>query len=118
MVRLDEVEATIQELEQQKLTMDSCQKLAVLYTVRDHNKPQTVAATSQPPSIMPSYSTYCMDKRKYQLGQITETAIIDDIRYVCSDLLLLVQRIYNGTDTDAEREQIRAILKEINSKYL
>jgi len=116
MVRLDEVEATIQELEQQKLTMDSCQKLAVLYSVRDHNQPQT--NTAQPFSVMPSYNTYCMDKRKYQLGQITETAIIDDIRYVCSDLLLLVQRIYNGTDTNAEREQLRAVLKEISSKYL
>ena len=119
MMDLTDINATIEELENQKVTFDSCQKLAMLYIVRDHNQEEKpVVAQQATAPLIPSYSAYCMDKRKYQLGQLTEIVVLDDLRFVCSDILLLVQRIYSGSDTEAEKEQIKSIIRELTTKYL
>lgn len=105
---------TIEELESQKATPESIQELAALYTVRDHS-PMYSQYNS---SILPTYNTYCSDKRKCQLGQLSENQVLEDLKFVCSEVLMLMQTLYSGTSSNLEREQLKAVIQQLSSMYL
>ena len=105
---------TIEELEKQEATPESVQELSALYIVRDHNPAYSQANNS----ILPTYNNYCTDRRKCQLGQLAKENVVEDLRFVCSEILILIQNLYSGTTCEQERDQIRLIIQELATKYL
>lgn len=90
------------------------QELAALYIVRDHNP----MYSQNNNTILPTYNDYCTDKRKYQLGQLSQQNVLDDLKFVCSEILILIQNLYSSTSCNQEREIIKHIIQELQIKYL
>lgn len=113
MLNLTEINNTIEELEHGNTTYDSCIKLAALYTVRDKLNTDTVIEEYH--DILPQYQHYVSVKRKYQLGELTDKAIIHSIDSVCQELFEFIQTMYSCTDTDIERTAIKAMINRLNA---
>lgn len=122
MLNLDEINSTIEELENSSTTFDTCNKLASLYIVRQHlqkdNEPvvQTVVhkVETELQDILPHYRKYCDIKRQYQLKEIPESAVYRAMNIVCTEIKEFLHILYSSTDTQEERTIIRQMLQDIN----
>ena len=114
MLDLNEVQKTIDELENGSTTFDTCMKLASLYTVRDHMTGYTVDAVEHEYSdILPSYHKYCDTKRKYQLNEVTKEAVIKSISDVTKEIYEFITTLYGSTDMPEERDEILKTLRRL-----
>ena len=89
MLDLEEINNTIEELENSRTTYDNCLKLASLYIVRENISPKEKPDTDENKAIyndvvkeysdiLPAYSDYCESKRKYQMNEIPS---LQQLRY-------------------------------------
>lgn len=115
MLNLDEIDSTINELENGPTTFDACAKLASLYAVREHLA--TNAVEIELNDILPQYKVYCEVKRKYQLNQLTDTAVYNAMEDVCREITEFIQTLYSSTDTQRERDSISKLCKTLNLQY-
>lgn len=111
---MDEVNNTIAELENSKMTFDTCQKLSSLYIIRDAQK-TTVKddVVKEYSDILPSYTKYCDVKRKYQLSEVSDTQVYHQLELLCSEISEFLQTLYHNTDTQHEHDIIESMLKNI-----
>ena len=120
MLSIEEVENTIIELENGNTTFDSCIKLASLYVVRDHYKPNFAETQteklvkSELHDILPSYVNYCDVKRNYQLGNLSKEAVVTSMKSVGKEIYEFLQTLYSSTDTAEEREILVNSIKSLN----
>lgn len=63
--------------------------------------------------IIPEYNRYKRIKRKYQMHEISDTAVVDSIKRVCSELGEFIQVLYNNTDMRKERIQIESVISSL-----
>ena len=124
MLNITEITNTIAELENGDTTFANCQKLASLYIVRDNfNKEdmqevqtqQVVEVEHELSDILPQYQKYCEIKRKYQMNEVTENAVINSIDNVCREIAEFLQTLYGSTDMQEERDAIKTMLAEVNT---
>ena len=121
MLDMQEVLNTIEEYENKPTTFDTCFKLASLYIVRDNYKPtlQTVVTgksdevKQELADILPAYKKYCSIKKKYQLHELTETAVILSIADVCREISEFVHTLYSSTDMPEEREALKNMIADL-----
>lgn len=109
MLNLEEIDKTIQELENGETTFGTCQKLSYLYIVREHFAKDDVVIAEYN-DILPSYSKYCKVKRKFQLNELPDTDIQPALLAVCKEVKEFLLILYNNTDTQNERELLREML--------
>ena len=126
---IQEVVNTIAQLENDVTTFENCFKLASLYTVRDNYEKQmakeeqpkddvSLITTTEPDDtvereysdILPQYKEYVDIKRKFQLGEIAETAVATQIQKVCLEISEFVRMLYSCTDIPVEREYIKDMI--------
>ena len=69
MLDLEEIDKTIQELENGETNFGTCQKLSYLYIVREHFAKNDAVITEYN-DILPNYSKYCEIKRKFKLNEL------------------------------------------------
>lgn len=112
MIDLEEIDNTIKELESQKLTFDVCQKLANLHTVRQYYQTDD-EVVEEYNDILPSYQKFCEVKRKYQLSEIPEKFVYEQLELLCSEVSEFLKTLYYNTDTQKERDIIEEMLKNI-----
>lgn len=115
MLDIQEIEDTIQDLENSDTTLDNCKILADMYIIRDQyysNNPNKVEQELN--DILPQYQLYRDIKRKYQLQEVTDSAVINSIYNVCKELQEFIQTLYSSTDTQAERDAIVDMIKKLN----
>lgn len=105
MLNLEEINNTIEELENGSTTFDTCSKLASLYIVRD--KLATTNVEEELNDILPQYRIYCNIKRKYQMGEVTEQTLYNSLTAVCKEINEFLHILYVSTDTQYERDMIR-----------
>jgi hypothetical protein len=110
---MEEIENTISELENQSTTFANCEKLANLYIVRDHFATNPVIEEYK--DILPSYSTFCETKRRYQMGEIDEQPVLNDMNKLCIEIQEFLLTLYNNTDMKEERNCIKESLHKIYS---
>lgn len=119
-MNLEEINNTIEALEQSSTTFGNCEKLASLYICRD-NLTKSVQSNPQVEQeindILPQYREYCTIKRRYQLHEISDELVISSMRRVCTEIKEFIQILYSSTDMPDEREQIHEMLSELNSKF-
>lgn len=118
MLNLDEINSTIEELENSSTTFDTCNKLASLYIVRQNIQkediPTVQTVESELQDILPHYRKYCNIKRQYQLKEIAESTVYDAMNIVCTEIKEFLHILYSSTDTQTERNIIRQMLQDIN----
>ena len=116
MLNIDEVNNTIIELENGDTTFDACIKLAALYTVKQHYKhSETDSVVSELSDILPQYRKYVNIKKRYQLGELAEIAVENQIKRVCKEISEFIHTLYSGTDMPIEREYIKDMLNGLQN---
>ena len=123
MIDLDMIEDTIEDLEQEPLTLDLCEKLATLYICRDNAKSRlnrtrerSDEALSELYDILPSYSKYVETKKRYQQYEVVEQMVIIAMQNLCDEITDFVSELYHNTETEAERAIIiKMITDELRS---
>lgn len=121
-MNIEEISNTIEELENGDTTFVNCQKLASLYIVRENFKidyqRMVTPVEEELNDILPQYQTYCEVKRRYQLNEVTEPAVIDSLNRVCKEIREFLHTLYSGTDMEQERyiivETLQQIVEEIH----
>ena len=114
-MNLDEINKSIQELENGPTTYATCEKLASLYTVRYHAESGNTVEKEYS-DILPEYQKYKEVKRKYQLGEVSLPVLNDSMNKVCSEISEFIHMLYNNTDTESERNQIHTMLTELSGQ--
>ena len=106
-MNLTEIENTIEELESGETTFVNCQKLASLYTVRDHFREQDQAANVVPRrSVLQTYLDYCEIKGQYQKHMLPAESVAESLGYVCEELKELIGLLYSNSDMEMERNML------------
>ena len=67
--------------------------------------------------ILPQYKAYCETKRKYQMKETTERAVLDCMTNVCTEIKEFVATLYNNTEMPEEREKISGIIRWLYEQY-
>lgn len=125
MLNIEEINNTIAELESSSTTFANCQKLASLYIVREHYKNSFTAVVDgynevennviyEYKDILPDYQHYCNVKRQYQLGEVTELAVISAMEEVCKEVKEFITTLYSSTDIPKERELISNMIEKLD----
>ena len=105
---LADINKTIKELENDSTTFENCGKLASLYLVRDHFNDNKVQEELN--DILPQYSKYVDIKYRYQLGEVSEKAVENQIKKVCREITEFIKTLYSCTDMPIEREYIKNMI--------
>lgn len=121
MINIVEIENTIKELEEGQTTFANCQKLASLYIVKQHLKPATYTKSNEVVreynDILPMYSNYCDIKRKYQMKELTEDAVIDAIHNVSREIKEFIKTLYANVETQEEKQILTNMIAELKTLY-
>ena len=112
MLNIEEVNNTIAELENGETTFDACIKLAALYTVKEHYDCED-EVVEEYNDILPQYRNYVETKRKYQLGEIAETALENQATLVCKEISEFIHSLYSSTDLPSERNIIKTMIDSL-----
>ena len=117
MLNLDEINNTIEELENGTTTFDTCIKLASLYTVQEHlqesEQLKVQEVEQELNDILPQYRLYCEAKRKYQMHESSESAIQYAMENMCKEINEFIHILYNSTETVQERESIKRLITDL-----
>lgn len=120
MIDLDMIEDTIEDLEQEPLTLDLCEKLATLYICRDNAKSRLNRKIDTSENVLielndiiPSYNKYVETKKRYQKYEVVEQMVIIAMQNLCDEITDFVSELYHNTETEAERA---IIIKMINDE--
>lgn len=120
MLNLDEINNTIEELENSNTTFENCLKLASLYIVKEHHKNADLTANfnksavvQEYDDILPKYREYVDIKTKFQLGQVSPTLIETKIKGVCTEIYEFITTLYSCTDMKAEQDCIKEMLQKL-----
>jgi len=123
-MNIEEINNTIEELENGSTTFDSCLKLASLYIVKEHISHTNLNEFDGIPDvikeyndILPQYTEYCDIKTQYQLGKVSQEYVIQSMKNVCTEIHEFIDTLYNNTDTQEERELITATLNTICEQF-
>lgn len=118
MLNIEEINNTIEELENSPTTFEICLKLASLYIVRDkyleQEKQDTNIVEQELNEIFPVYKQYCDIKRRYELGELTEEAVIQKMKFLCSEIKDFIQTLYSNTSFQQERDILSSMISELH----
>jgi hypothetical protein len=120
MLNLQEIESTIEKLENGQTSFDNCLKLASLYICRDNIKNRSITQSEAQNTILkeyndilPQYRLYCEVKRRYQLNELTEEAVERAMLDVCNEIKEFIESLISNSDMESERKLVKSMIKEI-----
>ena len=124
MLDLEEINNTIEELENAPTTYDTCIKLASLYIVKDNAESRLNSIVerqnvhynnveSELSDILPQYRMYCEVKRQYALNQLTKEAVLLSMQDVCREIKEFMQTLYANTEMQEERTLLKEMLNTL-----
>ena len=112
------IQDNIEALENSDTTFDNVKELALLYIVRDKLKTHEIdVVQTELADILPAYNKYCNTKRKYQLDEVTEGAVIKDLKLVCKEIQEFIHTLYTHTDMRWERKLLIDMISTISKTY-
>lgn len=128
MLDLEEINNTIEELENSRTTYENCLKLASLYIVReninfkekpntDENKAVYNDVVKEYSDILPAYSDYCESKRKYQMNEIPAKKVLNEMENVCNEIVEFIKTLYSSSDIVEERQYLMKMISQLNNLY-
>jgi hypothetical protein len=128
MLNIEEINNTIEELENGITSFDSCLKLASLYIVRENYKREDLPygnseirgvteVEQELNDILPQYTRYCDVKRQFQLKLVEKSSVIHYLELLCGEIREFIETLYSSTDFPEERHIIVGMLTEISNEY-
>jgi len=112
MISIEQLNEEISLVENETPTHTSMQKLAAMYTVRDHILDNSNVVVSEYKDILPSYTVYCNNKKKYKLGEITDGPVLQSMNSLCREIKEFLQAIYSSTESAEERQALSSALNQ------
>lgn len=107
----------IEELEGQECTFSNIRNLASLYTVKEHLESVKNETEAELNDILPQYRVYIEVKRKYQMGELSESEICRSLQALCAEIYEFIVTLYNNTDSETERNCLNQMMKNIFRKF-
>ena len=107
----------IEELEGQECTFSNIRNLASLYTVKEHLESVKNETEAELNDILPQYRIYIEVKRKYQMGELSESEICRSLQALCAEIYEFIVTLYNNTDSETERNCLNQMVKNIFRKF-
>ena len=117
MIDLNEIEDTIKDLENKPTTLDNCKILADMLIIEHFYKAHKNDVETELNDILPQYRRYREIKRKYQLQEVTESAVINAMNKVCKEICEFINTLYSCTDMPEEREQLQNLIQNLSSTF-
>lgn len=116
------IDGVIKELEESDVTFENVRELACLYIVRTNlgeDKPVVINNNVEKElnDILPRYRDYCDIKRKYQLNEITEDAVIEAVKRLCLEIQEFIDSLYTSTNFYRERRLLLDMIDNLYNKY-
>ena len=109
------IEDAIETLEKDDTTVENVLNLASLYIVHDNIKhPRKTVVEHEYDDILPAYRKYCETKRQYQLDEVTEGAVIKDLKLVCIEISEFLHTLYSHTDMNRERKILSEMVENLH----
>ena len=116
-----EINKMIDELEHTDVSFSSVRNLASLYIVRGHleKKLDTVLTRSNNNvlrelyDVIPSYENYVKVKRKYQLNEIPDTKMLEELQNLCKEIKEFIHALYVSTYNKEERQILKNLISDI-----
>ena len=116
---INQINATIEQLQAGEATFDTCQKLASLYTVRDRLTNCEQNSDVKPPTdILPGYMYYVENKRKYQLKEISADCLYSGMTLLCLEISDFIHGLYSSCDTEMEKIELKNVISSLNEFLL
>lgn len=114
MMDINIINQTIGELEDADTTFFNCQNLASLYIVRDRLNQEKLDKELY--DIIPTYKKYCEVKKKFQMNEVSENIVIDQLQRVCKETKEFINTLYCHSDTELERNVIKQLIEDLYTK--
>ena len=116
---INQINETIEQLENGETTFDACNKLASLYIVRDNLiKCWQIAEENPVPYILPCYPNYVENKRKYQLKEASEDCLHSGMNLLCLEISDFIHSLYSSCYTETEKTELKNVISSLNSFLL
>ena len=112
MISIEELNEEISLVENETPTHTSMQKLAAMYIVRDHMSEPSNVVVAEYKDILPSYTLYCTNKKKYKMGEITDAPVMQSMNNLSREIKEFLQALYTSTESDTERQSLFSALNE------
>ena len=120
-MNVEDINTIIQELQDSEITPSNTRFLASLYIIKDKmEKPVTRhdnTSNKELQDVLPAFNHYVDVKRKYQMQQISDDALVQSMKFVVQELREFIQTLYCNTSTRKERIQIESMLTELISQF-
>ena len=116
---LSTINDLIDELENSETSLSNIRNLSALYNVKSHilgNKTYD-NVVKELNDVLPSYLQYVEVKRRYQLKEITDEAVISYLYRVCKEIKEFIQTLYSGTDTQKERDVLQDLINQLKEMF-
>lgn len=108
----------IETLQNSDTTVENVNELASLYIVKEHLQTRLETEIDREyDDILPAYKKYVEIKRRYQLKEVTEGAVIKALNVLCQEIQEFLHIIYIHTDMNRERKILLTLFEQIPCKY-
>lgn len=127
MLDLELIDDTIDELENDVMSFENCEKLASLYICRLLNKNANMSlldtsnsvsynsTNSELQDILPAYSKYIDTKKRYQQFEVVDKMLIYAMQNLCDEIVEFIADLYHNTETPAERQLMLEMINNLRS---
>lgn len=114
-MNIETINDMIDDLEQAETSLSNIRNLSALYNVRTQilGTNKFNKTTKELSDILPSYLQYIEIKRKYQLHEVTEDVLYNNMKELCREIKEFIQSLYSGTDTQQERDMLMQVIKDM-----
>ena len=128
MLNMEEIENTIETLQNGDTTFINCEKLASLYIVRDYysnalnrliggqngvEKTTEEDVRKEFTDILPHYDQYVRIKLQYQLGELSSQQVLNVLGKLCTEIREFIHTLYNSTDMPEERTLLKEMISQL-----
>lgn len=117
MLDLEEINNTISELENGETTFDTCIKLAALYTVRDKQSESVSEVEKELDDILPAYRKYVDVLKAYQMGNSSDSALLDCMQLLCQEIQEFIISLYSSTQDKKFSHYIEETVLQLARKF-
>lgn len=143
MLDLAEINREIEKLENCKTCYATCERLSILYNVRDHMTEQAqgyaehkhmehegdtqhehmkhgeekAVMKSDAGEIMPCYKTYCDTKKKYRRYEVTEQPLEMATNDLCCDMKKFILSLMSNADTTEEKNKVKEMIVQLHEMF-
>ena len=120
-MELHEVETMIRDLENSDNSFSTARNLASLYIVRSQLQEKLNITLKQSGDavlielydVIPSYKKYVEIKRKYQLNEVSDTKVLEELKILCKEIKEFIHTLYISTYNNEERQLLKQLVDDL-----